>query len=159
MTRCSKQEEGAPAPETPPRECNVGVIRGQWGEDVAADWLRGEGYVVVERNVRPNPRDRRLEIDLVVYDREHDLIVFVEVKQHARRSEYQRRLRSVDRRKFVTLRRACSAWLRRNRWRGGYRFDVVEVYGEPGSRRPPEVDHVRHVRLFSPPETFVNWEA
>jgi len=150
-------EEGEAAPETPARVANVGVIRGRWGEDVAAEWLRRGGCGIIERNVRPYARDRRLEIDIVAYDAQEDTIVFVEVKQHARRSEFQTRMRSVDRRKLQLLRRACNAWLRRNRWQGGYRFDVVEVYGEPGGARP-EIDHVKRVRLFADPERFVDWE-
>ena len=151
-------EEGEAAPATPARAANVGVIRGKWGEDVAADWLRRRGCSIIERNARPYARDRRLEIDLVAYDAPEDTVVFVEVKQHARKSEYQTRMRSVNRRKLQLLRRACNAWLRRNRWRGGYRFDVVEVYGEPGGSRP-EIDHVKRVRLFADRERFVDWES
>jgi Holliday junction resolvase-like predicted endonuclease len=138
---------------------NVGVIRGRWGEDIASEWLRAQGYCIVDRNVRPCVRDRRLEIDIVAYDREQDVIAFVEVKQHARRAALQRRIRSVDRRKLSILRRACRAWLRRNRWGGGYRFDVIEVYGAPDSRARPEIDHVKRVRLFTDRERFVNWEC
>jgi len=137
---------------------NVGVAHGRWGEDVAVEWLRTRGYVIVDRNVRPCRRDARPEIDVVAYDEDRDVIVFVEVKQHARRSEFQRRLRSVDRRKRRVLLHACRSWLRWNRWRGSYRFDVVEVYGEPESSRRPEIDHVERVQLFGKSERFVNWK-
>ena len=136
---------------------NVGVEHGRWGEDVAAAALRRKGYVIVERNVHPCARDRRLEIDIVAYDREADAMVFVEVKQHCERSPLQRRLRSIDKRKLRNLRRVFNAWRRVNRWNGAYRFDVVEVYGEPGSGRP-EVDHVERVRIFGTAERFVRWD-
>ena len=139
-----------------PEAANVGVEHGRWGEDVAAAALRRKGYVVVDRNVRPCARDRRLEIDIVAYDREADAMVFVEVKQHAARSPFQRRLRSVDKRKLRNLRRAFNAWRRANRWNGAYRFDVVEVYGGPGCRTP-EVDHVERVHIFGAAERFVRW--
>ena len=140
----------------PPEAGNVGVEHGRWGEDVAAAALRRKGYVIVERNVRPCARDRRLEIDIVAYDREADAMVFVEVKQHCERSPLQRRLRSIDKKKLRNLRRVFNAWRRVNRWNGAYRFDVVEVYGEPGSVRP-EVDHVERVRIFGTAERFVRW--
>jgi len=134
---------------------NVGVEHGAWGEDVAVERLRLEGMEIVDRNVRPC-RDRRLEIDIIAYDREADAMVFVEVKQHAAHAEAESRIRSVDSAKLRRLRTACNAWRRRNRWLGGFRFDVVEVFGTPGSR--PEVDHVRQVNLFTSSERFVRWD-
>jgi len=134
---------------------NIGVEHGAWGEDVAVERLRQEGLVIVDRNVRPC-RDRRLEIDIIAYDREADAMVFVEVKQHAAHASAERRIRSVDAEKMRRLRRACNAWRRGNRWQGGYRFDVVEIFGMPGGR--PEIDHVRQVNLFQIAERFVHWE-
>ena len=116
-------------PENPPNE---GVLRGRWGEDVAVEHLRSLGYVIVERNARPCRWDRRLEIDIVAYDRTGDVMIFVEVKQHKAHTDRDRRLRSIDRRKLDLLRKACRAWMGKNRWRGARRFDVVEVFGEPG---------------------------
>ena len=136
---------------------NVGVRNGAWGEDVAVEFLRVHGYEIMDRNVRPCSRDRRLEIDVVAYDRMYDVVAFVEVKQHAERSPLARRLRSVDRHKRDLLRRACRTWLAKERWRGGYRFDVIEVYGSPGKGSRTEIDHVPGVRLFERPARFVDW--
>ena len=142
----------------PPREgANLGARRGAWGEQVAAEHLRRAGMEIVDRNARPVARDGRLEIDLVAWDRPTDTMVFVEVKQHARLTPYGRRLRSVDRRKRKNLRRACNAWRRANRWRGGYRFDVIEIYGVPEGGRPV-IDHIRKVDLFARRGRFVRWE-
>ena len=141
-----------------PRErVNVGVLHGRWGEDVAAEFLRLRGFEIVDRNVHPCPRDRRLEIDIVAYDRRLDAMRFVEVKQHAAHSPRERRLRSVDARKMRLLRRAYRAWIARNRCGGAYAFDVVEVYGEPGGRRKAEIDYVERVELFPERGRFVNW--
>lgn len=140
-------------------EGNVGAEHGRWGEDVASEFLRIHGYEIVERNARPCRRDRRIEIDVVAYDRMYDVMVFVEVKQHSARSDRARRLWSVDRRKLDLLRRACRAWLRKERWQGGYRFDVIEVYGTPRSSSAPEIDHIPNVRLFVKGERFVDWAA
>ena len=128
---------------------NVGVEHGAWGEDVAVEYLRIHGYEIVDRNVHPCRRDQRLEIDVIAYDRMFDVMAFVEVKQHARRS--------LTRHKKDLLRRACRTWLARERWKGGYRFDVIEVYGEPNSRMKAEIDHVPGVRLFERSERYVRW--
>ena len=130
---------------------NVGVTRGAWGEDVAADFLRRRGYLIVDSNACPVEKDRRLEIDLVAWDEATDTMVFVEVKQHATLTPYGRRLRSVDRSKRVNLRRACNAWRRVN-----FRFDVIEIYGTPEGGRPV-IDHIEKVNLFAKPNRFVKW--
>lgn len=135
---------------------NVGVARGAWGEDVAADFLRRRGYLIVDSNACPVEKDRRLEIDLVAWDEVTDTMVFVEVKQHATLTPYGRRLRSVDRSKRVNLRRACNAWRRVNKWRGSFRFDVIEIYGTPEGGRPV-IDHIEKVDLFAKPGRFVKW--
>jgi len=136
---------------------NVGVANGCWGEEVAAGYLRRKGYVIVERNVRPVERDHRLEIDIIAWDRESDAIVFVEVKQHAKISPYARRMRSVDREKLKNLRRACNSWRRHNKWEGGYRFDVIEIYGTPESGAPL-IDHIPRVNLFVKRANYVDWQ-
>ena len=135
---------------------NVGWRHGAWGEAVAVEFLRRQGFEIIDRNSRPVKDDERLEIDVVAWDRASDTMVFVEVKQHARVSPYARRLRSVDRRKRQNLRRACGSWRRVNRWLGAYRFDVIEVYGTPEGGRPV-VDHIRNVALFPKPDRFVKW--
>ena len=140
----------------PRKADNIGVLHGAWGEAVATDYLRRHGYEIVDRNSRPVERDERLEIDIVAWDRKKDAMVFVEVKQHATLSPYARRLRSVDKRKRMNLRRACNAWRRTNRWHGAFRFDVIEIYGVPDGGKPV-IDHVPDVELFAKPGRFVKW--
>ena len=136
---------------------NVGVTHGEWGEDVAAEHLRRDGYEIIERNPHPVESDGRLELDIVAWERKSDTMVFVEVKQHAELSPYARRLRSVNRRKKRNLLRACNAWRRIKRWHGAFRFDVIEIYGVPEGGRPI-VDHIENVALFAKRERFVNWK-
>ena len=136
---------------------NVGVRNGVWGEDVAVEYLRRAGFQIVDRNSCPVERDRRLEIDLVAWDPKSDAMVFVEVKQHAAKSPFATRLRSVDRRKRDLLRRACRTWIAKERWTGAYRFDVIEVYGTPNAACRAEIDHIPGVRLFEKTERFVDW--
>lgn len=135
---------------------DIGNIRGEWGEDVATEFLRRGGYQIVDRNARPVEADARYEIDIVAYDHLYDTMVFFEVKQHATRSPYQRRLRNINKRKRQALRRACNAWRRANKWKGDFRFDVIEVYGVPGCKA--EIDHIPHVELFAHKGRFVHWE-
>ena len=132
-------------PAAPPT-C-VGVARGQWGEDMAAAYLTGQGWRILERNARPCRRDRRCELDIVAFIPASSQVVFVEVKTHRRHSAFAGRLWAVDRRKKRNLLRACASWLMRRKWHGSFRFDVIEVYGIEGGG-DPEIDHVENVRLF-----------
>ena len=140
----------------PRKPGNIGVRHGAWGESVAVGHLRRHGYEIVECNSRPVEKDERLEIDIVAWDRRKDAMVFVEVKQHAKPSPYARRLRSVDRRKRMNLRRACNAWRRTNKWHGAFRFDVIEIYGVPDGGEPV-IDHISDVELFAKRGRFVKW--
>ncbi len=124
------------------------VAQGRWGELVAAEFLEARGWRIEGRNVRPVASDRRCEIDLIALSPDGGRIAFVEVKTHARRSEFAPRLAGVDRRKKRNLLRACSCWLMKRRWHGGFRFDVIEVYGVHDSGVAPEIDHVENVPLF-----------
>ena len=52
------------------------------------------------------------------------------------------------------LLRACSCWILQRHWHGNFRFDVVQVYGEPNGPHPPEIDHIENVPLFPPKWRF-----
>lgn len=136
---------------------NLGVGHGLWGERKACEFLRAKGYEIFERNVTPYDRDRRLEIDIVAYERASDTLVFVEVKQHKEQSFFGTRLRSIDKRKLRNLRIAANAWRRKNHWEEGYRFDVLEIYGTPETGMPPIVDHIDGVQLFDENGKYINW--
>ena len=136
---------------------NKAVVHGKWGEETAARYLEERGYLILERNVRPCKKDRRLEIDIVAYMDKGGIVVFVEVKQHASRSEYQCRLRSIDNRKRRLMRRASRAWLVQKKWMGSYRYDVIEVYGVPDDKHSPEIDHIERIDIFTNSKKYVNW--
>jgi len=121
-------------------------IRGEWGESVAAEHLKGRGWRIIGRRVRPCARDRRCEIDIIARTR-HGGVVFVEVKTHRTRSPYATRLWRVDRRKKENLLRACASWIMLRKWHGNFRFDVIEIFGSPESGAP-EIDHIENVPLF-----------
>ena len=130
------------------------LARGEWGEDVALEYLRSNGWRLVGRRVRPCAHDRRCEIDLIVRTRDRRGIVFVEVKTHKSRSPRASRLWRIDKRKKGVLLRACCSWIMHERWHGDFRFDVVQIYGEPHGKKPPEIDHMENVPLFPPKWRF-----
>jgi putative endonuclease len=53
---------------------NKGHRAGQWGEEIACEYLRNQGYEIIERNWH----SRFGEVDIIA--REGDTLVFVEVK-------------------------------------------------------------------------------
>ena len=99
------------------------LVRGRWGEELAAAWYERHGYVVVARNWRC----RDGEIDLVT--RRGRLVVVCEVK--ARRTDaYGPAAAAVGVTKQRRLRRLAAAWLAATGVRGvDIRFDVVAITG------------------------------
>ncbi len=105
-------------------ERNKRKIGGRY-EDLAAAYLREQGYEILERNYR----DRLGEIDVIA--REAGYLVFVEVKYRKdQRSGYPEE--AVFGRKQQKIRHTASYYL----YRHGYgeetpcRFDVVSITGE-----------------------------
>jgi putative endonuclease len=114
---------------------------GEWGEQEAARKLKEKGYRVLGRRVKVGTRD---EIDLLA--RDGDVLVFVEVKTRGS-EQFGRPLSAVDRRKRHVLSRAAVRYIRRLKDpRVCFRFDVVEVVGEPGGLLPV----VRHIENAFP---------
>jgi putative endonuclease len=96
--------------------------RGARGEKLACRYLRRKGYKVLFRNFRGRTGG---EIDLVC--RDHDTLVFVEVKTRTR-EDFGRPIAAVDRRKQRRIARGGLAWLRMlDNPDILFRFDVVEV--------------------------------
>jgi putative endonuclease len=120
---------------------------GRWGEERAEAFLKRKGLMILGRRYRVTKRD---EIDLVARDGEQ--LVFVEVK--TRRSEtYGRPADAVDRRKRHVLSRAAVRYLAKLRRPVYFRFDIVEVVGEPGVE--PRIRHIENAftldRRYDPP--------
>jgi putative endonuclease len=121
--------------ESSPEHLKTGV----WGEQMAADFLKKQGYKILGQRVRIGTRD---ELDLVA--RDGDCLVFAEVKTRATET-YGRPFSSVDRQKRHTLSRGAIRYLKRlKNPRVCFRFDVVEVIGRAGAANPPEIRHIRN---------------
>ncbi|WP_428267480.1 YraN family protein [Haliangium sp.] len=96
-------------------------VKGQRGEDRAVEYLRAQGYHIVERNYRC----RAGEIDIVA--RDGDALVFVEVRTRAG-GERGSALETVTAAKQRRLARVAEAYLALRRpSMGACRFDVVGI--------------------------------
>jgi len=99
-------------------------ILGQSGEDRAAKYLAGQGYIVLERNYRA-PYG---EIDLIAMD--NGMVVFVEVKTRTT-DAYGAPELAVDRRKQERMVKAALGYLKfKKLHQMPCRFDVVANSGE-----------------------------
>jgi putative endonuclease len=111
---------------------------GARGEELAARFLEGKGYTILERNYR----FAHEEIDLVCFlpnpENEGGEIVFVEVKTR-KGDSHGRPEESVDRAKQQAIMRVAEAYLFERRLGATLvRFDVVSVRL---ATDPPALDH------------------
>jgi putative endonuclease len=96
---------------------------GRAGEDAAAAWYQGRGYVVLDRNWRAPGGTG--ELDLVAA--RADVVVFCEVKARST-GRYGSGLAAVDVRKQRRVRTLAVRWLAaQDRHWDRVRFDVVDV--------------------------------
>jgi putative endonuclease len=117
---------------------------GRLGEQLVAERLQRDDWLIVDRNVRV--AEPRGELDLVALD--GDTLVFVEVK--ARRSGSlagpETPALAVGPRKQAKLRGLAAAWLRERGYdvprHRGLRFDVVGLRLDAAGR-PTEYEHLR----------------
>ena len=107
---------------------------GTQGEDIAIDFLRRKGYIILDRNWRSGHK----EIDIVA--RKDDTVVFVEVKARAN-TFYGKPEDAITRRKMHLLVLAADAYLRYNAIDLEVRFDVVAI---TGTSEKPYIRHYEH---------------
>ncbi|MGI9626389.1 MAG: YraN family protein [Longimicrobiales bacterium] len=108
---------------------NPSLTIGRKGEEAAATYLRGQGWVVLARNYRAGPK----EIDVIIG--KGRLVAFVEVKSRLSDTGLDPAGR-VGRQKMRTTVDAARHWIQRHGQPGqGYRFDVVTVEDVGGSCR------------------------
>ncbi|MCH5159741.1 MAG: YraN family protein [Clostridiales bacterium] len=96
-------------------------IVGRRGEDSAIDYLKTQGYIILDRNYSC----KMGEIDVVAWDGE--FVVFIEVKSR-KDTAFGLPREAVDWRKQKTIVKVAEYWLYKNK-RTGFpvRFDVVEL--------------------------------
>ncbi len=109
---------------------------GNYGEKVAADWLRAHGCKILARNYRGPHRG---EVDIVA--RDHKLLLFIEVKTR-RVGARIRGFDAINKEKQGLVERGANAWLKLLGTRDvPWRFDVIEVQVEDDQR--PRVNHIK----------------
>lgn len=95
---------------------------GDYGEKVAADWLRANNCKILARNFKGRKGG---EVDIVATDGEQ--LLFTEVKTR-QKDALMRGLAAVNRKKQKLIERGANEWLRRLGTREvPWRFDVIEV--------------------------------
>jgi putative endonuclease len=111
---------------------------GNEGEDIAADYLKKEGYEIIERNYRFH----KGEIDIVAKDNETNYLVFVEVK--SRKSlEYGEPEYAITSSKSKQLKRMANYYLLDNHVKNtDCRLDVITVLFTPAN--PPLINHYKN---------------
>ncbi|WP_294348485.1 YraN family protein [Sphingobacterium sp.] len=97
---------------------------GNWGEQMAMEYLIEKGYKIVLRNWR----FKNLEVDLIVMDK--DTLVFVEVKTRSG-TDFGEPYEFVDVKKQRRLIRAAQAYILKTHYIGELRFDVVAITRVP----------------------------
>jgi len=109
---------------------------GIWGEELAEKHLRDKGMKILGRRLRIGKRD---ELDLLA--RNGDTLVFIEVKTRASEA-FGRPSAAVNKDKRFRISRAAMRYMKRLKKKPLYfRFDIVEVVGNP-NRGDPIIRHL-----------------
>lgn len=102
-------------------------IIGSRGEDIAMEWLRERGFLIVERNWRIG----HYEIDIIA--QHYDTLHFVEVKTR-KEGGWQSAYDSIDEQKIRTLRRGAMAFRTMRRIQLELQFDLIAItWNEEGN--------------------------
>lgn len=99
---------------------NQTAITGSEGEDLAAKWLRDNGYMLRDRNWR----EGRYEIDIVA--ERYGMIHFVEVKTR-RAGSLNSPESAITPAKQRAMRQAATAYLSQHRLRAEVAFDLIAI--------------------------------
>lgn len=120
---------------------------GQQGEQIAADFLKNNGYNILEMNFKNNSGRRLGEIDIIAKDKNGEL-VFVEVKTR----EYQKYKNTlpeenITRDKLHKLSKIASSYLYKNNLKDvDYRFDAISVWLDFETRLA-KIKHIQNIFL------------
>lgn len=110
---------------------------GAIGEALAAEYLRGKGYRIIEKNFTC----RYGEADLIAQD--EDCLVFAEVKMR-KNARFAEAREFVDRRKQERIISTAKFYLMKHDCDLPVRFDVIEVYSSPGDGEKPLFEHIEN---------------
>jgi putative endonuclease len=119
---------------------------GKIGEQAAADFLKNNGYEILEMNFQNNSGRRLGEIDIIAKDKKTKELVFVEVKTRDSQ-KYGATLpeENITHEKLRKLSKIASAWLYKNNLQdAAYRFDAISVWLDFETRRA-KIKHITHI--------------
>jgi len=106
---------------------------GQWGEQMAVDYLRRKGFEILETNWRFG----RAEIDIIA--RDGDMLVVVEVK--TRQTDlFGNPEAAVSKKKIRLLMEAINAYVDRHNIHSEIRFDIISIIK---NQYREEIEHIR----------------
>jgi len=112
---------------------------GKWGEDLAASFLEGKGYKILERDWKSGRQD----LDIIA--KEGSTVVIVEVKTRRNRL-FANPEEAIDYKKRANLLKAINHYTKSHPGSSSLRFDVISIVGTPDSK--PEIDHIMDVKLY-----------
>ena len=98
------------------------TIKGEQVEKIVSNWLIKQGLFLVESRFRIFEG----EIDLIM--REHDILVFIEVR-YRKNGFYGSALESINHTKCQKIIKTAQYYLQQTGWMGECRFDVVVITG------------------------------
>ncbi len=112
---------------------------GKWGEDLAVDFLKQEGYVMLERDWRHG----RSLIDLDIVCKTPDLrtVVFVEVKTRTA-DDLTAPEDAVDTKKIRRIGRSANEYVKMHDIVEDLRFDIIGIVGAEGGSHT-EINHIK----------------
>ncbi len=113
-------------------------IIGNYGENLACEYLKNNNYLILDRNFYFHHR----EIDIIAKDLYANEITFVEVKTRSN-SKFGSPVDSVDNNKIRHLLSACRYYLYKNHLLNSFvRIDVIEVFI---NGKDYEINHIKQV--------------
>lgn len=112
---------------------------GKWGEDLAAKFLEGQGYEILERDWKSGHHD----LDIVAGNEEGLAIVEVKTRRNRLFGDPEE---AIDYKKRLSLQSAINHYIKAHHIKAPVRFDVISIVGTIGST--PEIDHIKDVALL-----------
>ena len=101
------------------------------GEQLAKDYLKKSGWLILEMNYRY----RRSEIDLIAS--KNDLLIFVEVKARST-TAFGLPEQFVDDKKAENIMKAADHYILEKDWKGNIRFDIISII----KKESIELEHI-----------------
>ena len=117
---------------------------GKWGEELAAGYLKGKGYIIMERDWTFG-RSKR-DIDIICKSADLTTAVFVEVKARGN-DDTQTPEDAVDIKKIRHLGLAADEYVKSHDISEEIRFDIIAITGKRNSSNL----HINHIEdAFNP---------